>query len=189
MLVLPSQPHPLTMAMAVFLDRDGVLNEAIVREGKPFAPQAMEDLKLAPGAVDACHQLKTAGFLLIGVTNQPDVVRGTTKKELVESINAHVSKELGLHDLRTCYHDNADNCLCRKPKPGMILDAAKQWKIDLSRSYMVGDRSGDIEAGRRAGVTTIFIEHHYSEELKLKPDFVTASLKEASLWILKNSRQ
>jgi D-glycero-D-manno-heptose 1,7-bisphosphate phosphatase len=172
------------MPSAVFFDRDGVLNEAVIKNGMPFAPETVADLKINPEAPSACAALKRAGFFLVCVTNQPDVARGWTKKELVEDINMAVRKALSLDDLRACYHDDKDNCDCRKPKPGMLLDSAKQFDLDLDKSFMVGDRSKDIEAGRNAGVRTVFIERHYSEKLNVKPDFVTPSLMSAATWIL-----
>lgn len=148
---------------AVFLDRDGVINRSVVRNGKPFPPASLEEFELIPGAVDSLRKLADAGYLLIGVTNQPDVARGSQSREVVEAINSHIKAELPITDIFTCYHDNKDDCPCRKPKPGLILDAAKEYNVDLAKSWMVGDRWKDISAGQAAGLTTVFVDYRYTE--------------------------
>src|SRR5258708_3854186 len=109
---------------AVFLDRDGVLNRAIVRDGKPYPPASPEELEIMPDADKACRDLRNAGFLLIMVTNQPDVARGSQKREVVEAINRILADRLCLDSVKVCYHDDADNCKCRKPEPGLLQEAA-----------------------------------------------------------------
>jgi len=148
---------------AVFLDRDGVLNYAPVREGKPYPPSRPEDVEILPGVRAALAQLKEAGYLLIVVTNQPDVARGTMRRELVEQINAHLGEQLPIDEFRVCYHDDAENCPCRKPKPGLILDAAREHAVDLAGSWMVGDRWRDVDAGAAAGCRTVWIDLGYRE--------------------------
>jgi D-glycero-D-manno-heptose 1,7-bisphosphate phosphatase len=172
---------------AVFLDRDGVLNRAFVRNGKPYPPSSLEELEILPGISEACRDLHRAGFLLIMVTNQPDVARGTQTREVVEAINQVVSDCLSLDDIKVCYHDNSDNCKCRKPEPGLILEAAEEWKIDLSGSFVVGDRWKDIEAGCRAGCSTIFVDRGYSEVRPEIFDKLATSLTDAVDWILQES--
>jgi D-glycero-D-manno-heptose 1,7-bisphosphate phosphatase len=172
------------MKRAVFLDRDGVINRAIVRDGKPFPPDSLGQLEILPGVRDALDKLHAANFLLIVVTNQPDVARGITKQEDVEGMNAYLSSQLPIDEFRTCYHDNLDGCLCRKPFPGSLLEAAKQHQIDLSKSFMVGDRWRDIEAGAAAGCKTFFINYQYSERTPETPDFIVSSLLEAKKIIL-----
>ncbi len=148
---------------AVFLDRDGVINRAVVRDGKPYPPARLEDVEILPGAVSSVQQLAELGYVLIGITNQPDVARGTQSREVVESINAMILSRLPLREIFVCYHDNKDNCDCRKPKPGLILRATKKYGLDLLQSWMVGDRWKDIAAGKAAGVKTIFVDYHYAE--------------------------
>lgn len=172
------------MRRAVFLDRDGVINRAIVREGKPFPPSGMDELEILPGVEDALEKLHAAGYLLIVVTNQPDVARGTTSKEAVEQINSFLDAQLPIDEFRTCYHDSGDGCNCRKPLPGALLDAAREHEIDLSRSFMVGDRWRDIEAGSSAGCKTFFINYRYNEQQPEMPDFIVSSLFEAKKIIL-----
>jgi len=173
---------------AVFLDRDGVLNRAVVREGKPYPPANIRELEVAPGVDAGCRALRDAGYLLIGITNQPDVARGVTEKKVVEEINQYLSKRLSIDSFRVCYHDNTDDCECRKPKPGLILVAAAEKDIDLGASFMVGDRWKDIEAGRRAGCRTVFIDNHYSESNESEPTFTAGSFLEAVEVILMNAR-
>jgi len=148
---------------AVFLDRDGVINRAVVREGRPYSPARLEDVEILSGAISSIQRLAERGYVLIGITNQPDVARGTQSREVVESINAMILSRLPLREIFVCYHDNKDNCDCRKPKPGLILRAAEKYGLDLSQSWMVGDRWKDIAAGRAARLKTIFVDYHYAE--------------------------
>ncbi len=169
---------------AVFLDRDGVLNKAVIREGRPYPPSGLFELEVAPGVDKGCKALRDAGYLLIGITNQPDVPRGKTEKKVVEEINGYLTARLAMDSIRVCYHDDADGCECRKPKPGLILEAAGERKIDLSASFMVGDRWKDVEAGRRAGCRTVLIDNDYAEPGKSAPTFTVSSFEEAVQVIL-----
>jgi D-glycero-D-manno-heptose 1,7-bisphosphate phosphatase len=171
---------------AVFLDRDGVLNRAIVKDGRPYSPQSPAEVEIPDDAPAALQALRAAGLLLVCVTNQPDVARGLQRREVVETINAAVHTALPLDDLLVCYHDDADACDCRKPQPGLLLEAAGRHGIDLDASFMIGDRWKDVEAGRRAGCTTLLIDHGYSEPLPpgRPPDWTARSLAEAAAWIL-----
>ncbi len=173
---------------AVFLDRDGVLNRALVREGKPYPPAKLSELEILPGVQEACSTLKRAGLGLIVITNQPDLSRGTMERGAVDAMNAEVRERLGLDDVRVCPHDEADRCDCRKPAPGLLLAAARDWRIALDRSVMVGDRWRDIESGRRAGCKTVFIDYGYSEQRPQAPDLVVGSLLDAVPWILETTR-
>lgn len=170
--------------VAVFLDRDGVLNASVVRAGKPYPPDSLESLALPDGVEAACRSLKAAGFLLLCVTNQPDLATGRTTVAVVEAINAHLTAILGLDEVVICPHTDADGCACRKPQPGMLLAAAARWGVDLAGSVMVGDRWRDIDAGRRAGCRTVFIDHGYDERRPEHPDLTVSSLAEAVSWIL-----
>jgi len=169
---------------AVFLDRDGVLNRAIVRNGKSYPPANLNELEILPGVAEACRDLRTAGFLMIMVTNQPDVARGTQTREGVDAINQVLLNRLALDDIKVCFHDNSDCCACRKPAPGLLLEAAREWDIHLPESFMVGDRWKDVEAGRRAGCKTIFVDHGYQEKRPQDHDYLADSLGEAANWIL-----
>ncbi|MCK1737090.1 HAD-IIIA family hydrolase [Bradyrhizobium sp. 138] len=165
---------------AIFLDRDGVLNHPVIREGKSYPPARVEDLKIYDSVGGQLQRLKDRGFILIVVTNQPDVARGTTPKSTVESINAAIAREIPAIDrFIVCYHDNADGCDCRKPKPGMLLVGAAEFGVDLPRSYMIGDRKGDVDAGRAAGSRTIFIDRGYREAVPTNYDYRVSSTSEA----------
>lgn len=173
---------------AVFLDRDGVLNRAVVRDGKPYPPSSVEELELLPGVAEALGRLKEAGFLLIGATNQPDVARGTMRREVVAAINAAVLAALPLDEMLVCHHDDGDRCACRKPRPGLLMEAAARHVIDLKASFMIGDRWRDIEAGQNAGCATILIDNGYDERSpKDPPDLTVGSLVEGVNWILHKS--
>lgn len=172
------------MRRAVFLDRDGVINRAVVQNGKPYPPATLVELEILPGVHEALQKLHDANYLLIVVTNQPDVARGSAKREDVELMNAFLASQLPIDYFKTCYHDNDDKCSCRKPSPGALLEAAQEYDIDLFKSFMVGDRWRDIEAGASAGCKTFFINYYYAEEKPDKPDFIVASLLEAEKIIL-----
>lgn len=175
----------VTMRRAIFLDRDGVLNRAIVVQGRPHPPATLEELELLPGVAEACEELRKAGFLLIVVTNQPDVARGTQRREVVEAINETLLSTVPIDDIRVCYHDDQDHCACRKPLPGLLMEAAREWQIDLSASYMVGDRWKDIESGRNAGCKTILIDCEYRDERPSSPNHRVRSLAEVPDQILR----
>ena len=169
----------------VFLDRDGVLNEAIVRDGKPYPPQTAAEVRMAPGAAEALQRLKSRGLALIVVTNQPDVARGTQTAEAVNAIGARLRRELPVDEILVCMHDDGDGCDCRKPKPGLILEGAARFGADLARSFLIGDRWRDIEAGQAAGCRTVWLDRGYHEREPAQPaDARVRSLGEAVEWIV-----
>ena len=175
---------------AVFLDRDGVLNRAIVRDGKPYPPGSLEDLAILPEAAPALARLKALEFLLLVVSNQPDVARGTQDRRQVEIMNAALAGALPIDEFFVCYHDDSAACDCRKPAPGLILRAARRHGVDLSHSFMIGDRWRDVAAGQRAGVRTVFIDYHYDERQPEPPADVTVlNLTEAVDWIVARASQ
>lgn len=173
------------MRRAVFLDRDGVLVRAHVRDGKPYVIHDAATMEILPGVPEAVAMLREAGFMTIVVTNQPDVLRGITSRAIVDESNERLRRELALDAVYTCFHDDADKCDCRKPKPGLLFQAREAYGLDLARSFMIGDRWRDIEAGINAGCRTVLIDYHYNEPRPLtQADFVCGSLKEAAPWIL-----
>lgn len=147
----------------VFLDCDGVLNRAVIRNGRPYPPRTLDELQLVPGIVHSLNLLVSGGYILIGVTNQPDVARGTQTRPAVEALQTYLLDHLPLKEFFTCYHDDQDHCPCRKPKPGLILQGAEKYGSDLSKSWMVGDRWKDISAGKAAGLRTVFVNYCYDE--------------------------
>lgn len=172
----------------MFLDRDGVINRAIVEDGKPFPPKSVAEVEVLPDARDALLRLRDAGYVLIVVTNQPDVARGTQDREAVEEINRHLTSQLAIDEIFVCYHDDKEACDCRKPSPGGLLDAARRHDLDLSRSFMVGDRWRDVEAGQRAGCVPVFIDYGYAERQPAPPFLRVRSLAEAAEHIVMDSR-
>jgi D-sedoheptulose 7-phosphate isomerase len=173
---------------AVFLDRDGVINRAFVREGKPSPPSTLQELELLPGVPEALHELKQHGYELLVVTNQPDVARGKQSREALDAMHRALSARLPLDDILVCCHTDQDACDCRKPLPGMLLEAARKHNIDLAASFMVGDRWRDIEAGYNAGCKTILIDYGYSERAPDHvPDLRVGSLREAADWIIRST--
>jgi D-glycero-D-manno-heptose 1,7-bisphosphate phosphatase len=173
---------------AVFLDRDGVLNVATVRDGRPYPPAALDQLQIYPDAAEALARLKRAGYRLIVVTNQPDVARGTQSRAAVEAMNSALGESLPVDEFLVCWHDDGEGCDCRKPKPGLVLAAAAAHQIDLRQSFLVGDRWRDIDCGAAAGVRTVLIDRQYRERPPMsQPDYVADSLSSAAGWILKVS--
>jgi D-glycero-D-manno-heptose 1,7-bisphosphate phosphatase len=178
---------------AVFLDRDGVLNRPVVREGRPYPPQRVDEFALYDGVADACTMLRDAGFLLIVVTNQPDVGRGTQSRAVVEAMHAKLRAALpALDGIEICFHAGSEfgeSCDCRKPKAGMLLRAAAAHGIDLAKSYLVGDRWRDVDCAHAAGCRAVFIDHGYQEVLRERPDFTAANLSDAAGIILRDAAE
>jgi D-glycero-D-manno-heptose 1,7-bisphosphate phosphatase len=168
---------------AVFLDRDGVLNRLVMRNGRATAPFSLDELQILPSVPEALAALRSAGFQLIVVTNQPDVVRGHAELAHVEAIHAFMRARLPLDEIRVCYHDDDDGCACRKPKPGMLFAAAVEREIQLVRSFLVGDRWRDIGAGKAAGCTTI-LANAFPENPRTEPDVEVRDLLAAVDWII-----
>jgi D-glycero-D-manno-heptose 1,7-bisphosphate phosphatase len=173
---------------AIFLDRDGVLNRPVLRDGFPFPPASLDEFELYPGVAKGSAQLKAAGFILIVVSNQPDVGRGTQTREAVEAMHEKLRIAVpALDAIEVCYHAGArhgEPCDCRKPKPGMLLRSAASHQIDLPRSFLIGDRWRDVDCAKAAGCRAVFIDHGYSEPLREKPDFTVANFAEAVARIL-----
>lgn len=159
---------------AVFLDRDGILNRVELRGGKPYPPQLLTEDVITPGIGPALARLKQRGFLLIVATNQPDVVTGKQSKAALEAFHGLLKARLPLDEIRVCMELDSPECRCYKPKPGMLLDAAKAHGIDLSASYMIGDRWRDVGAGKAAGCFSIFVDYGYHEKRPDQPDAVVA---------------
>jgi D-glycero-D-manno-heptose 1,7-bisphosphate phosphatase len=161
----------------------------VIRNGRPYPPSTIETLEILPGVPEAVRRLRDAGFLLIGATNQPDVGRGTQCRDVVEAINARLQADMPISAILVCYEDD-DNCSRRKPNPGLLLEAAEAYAIDLSASFMVGDRWRDVEAGRRAGCRTVFLDLGYNEPRPDPPaDHTALDLPAAVNWILAENQR
>jgi D-glycero-D-manno-heptose 1,7-bisphosphate phosphatase len=172
---------------AVFLDRDGVIVVPEFRDGRSFAPRRVEDFHFYPEAADSLRRLKAAGYLLVLVTNQPDVGAGLVAPEVLEEMNRRLLGAFPFDLLKVCTHTRADDCSCRKPRPGMLTAAAQELSIDCTSSFMVGDRASDIEAGRAVACRTVFIDLNYSEPKPTNADHVVTSIKAAADVILETS--
>jgi len=153
------------MKRAVFLDRDGVINRVIIKEGKPYSPRKISDFELTDGIKEGLITLREAGFLLIVVTNQPDISRGLMTRGEVDAMNDLIRNELPVDDIVVCPHDDIDKCDCRKPKPGMIVESSRKWGIDIGSSFIIGDTWKDMEAGQTAGCTTIILDAPYNQDV------------------------
>jgi D-glycero-D-manno-heptose 1,7-bisphosphate phosphatase len=170
---------------AVFLDRDGVLTVPEFRDGRSFAPRRLADFRLYEDAAEATRQMQAAGFCLVVVTNQPDVGHGRIDLDVVKEMHRRLAAALPVKAIEACYHRQDQGCDCRKPRPGMLRRAASHLGIDCARSFMVGDRASDIEAGRGVGCRTIFIDRGYADEHSNGADFIVASLAAAAAIVLR----
>ena len=171
----------------MFLDRDGTINRAVVRDRRPYPPVMLDEFELLPGAEQTIEALREAGFLIIVVTNQPDVSTGVQRRDVVEAMHDKLRAGGLCDDIKVCYHTDADGCECRKPKPGMLIEAAREWRVNLADSFMVGDRWRDVAAGKAAGCFTFFIDYEYRERRADDPDAIVGSLEEAGMLILREN--
>lgn len=169
---------------AVFLDRDGVLVATEVRDGKPIAALTLDGFEILAEAPAAVAALKAAGFATVVVTNQPEMARGNVDSATMDAMHARLKAAMPIDAVYICPHDSGEGCGCRKPAPGMLLQAADELDLDLSASYMVGDRWRDVGAGRAAGCTTVLIECGYAEPERLEPDLTAGDVAEAAALIL-----
>jgi D-glycero-D-manno-heptose 1,7-bisphosphate phosphatase len=165
---------------AVFLDRDGVIVVPEFRDGRSFAPTRLADFRIFPDADTSLRRLKQAGFLLVVVTNQPDVGAGIISSETLDAMHRCLRESLPIDAIKVCPHQRSDDCDCRKPRPGMLLSAARELSIDCAESFMVGDRASDIAAGHAAACRTLFIDLDYAEPKPVDAHHVVASLGAAA---------
>jgi D-glycero-D-manno-heptose 1,7-bisphosphate phosphatase len=170
---------------AVFLDRDGVLTIPEFRDGRSFAPRRLVDFRLYNDAAVSARRMKDAGFGLVVVTNQPDVGHGLLALDVVEAMHRRLAAAIPVDAIESCYHRQDEGCDCRKPKSGMLRCAAARLGIDCRRSFMIGDRASDVEAGRTVGCRTIFIDRGYIDEQPGQADFIVESLAEATSIVLR----
>ena len=173
-----------TLNRVAFLDRDGVINAAVMRDGKPYPPASIAETHILDDVPHALAFLKAVGFRIAVITNQPDVARGAQTQAAVETINGFLASRLPLDHIEVCYHDEGDGCDCRKPKPGLIHRSARALGVVTLQGFVVGDRWRDIEAGRAAGCRTVWIDRGYRERLPEGYDYRTTSLLAAAQWIV-----
>lgn len=167
------------MKTAAFLDRDGVINASSIKNGIPHPPESVSEVRILSGVLDAINLLIANNYLPVVISNQPDVARKNIDLSAVQSINDFIGRETGISNFYVCPHDDSDSCKCRKPKPGLIEIAARELDIDLSKSFLVGDRWRDIEAGQALGLPTFFIDYSYKESPPNSPFVRVSSLLEA----------
>ena len=167
------------MNKAIFFDRDGVLIKSDIRNNRPFAIKCLDDICFTTNKINLFKKLRNLGFYLLLFTNQPDVARGMADKEAVNKINLAVKKYYKLDDIYVCFHDDHDQCECRKPKNGLIMNSSKRYQLKLEESYVIGDRWRDVDAANLSNCKSIFIDYKYSEDLKSKPTHLVYSIEEA----------
>lgn len=172
---------------AIFLDRDGVVNIPIIKNGKSFAPRKLNDFKFYPYTKDNIQKLKNNNYMIFIITNQPDIGNNLLNKNILDQMHYRIKKYIPIDGISTCLHSQKDGCKCRKPKPKMIKDIVNKYKINVIRSFMIGDRKSDILAGKSAGCRTIFIDRNYFEIKPKVQDFTVKSMNQAVLTILNNS--
>jgi D-glycero-D-manno-heptose 1,7-bisphosphate phosphatase len=161
---------------AVFLDRDGVINKVILRDGKPYSPRKIEEFVLNDGIREVTLRLKEAGYKILIISNQPDLARGGITQDDLDAMTQKMKSEIPIDDVYICPHDDHHECSCRKPKPGMLIEAAKVWNIDLVTSFLIGDTWKDMEAGKSAGCKTILLDAPYNQDVQC--DFRVKSVLE-----------
>ena len=153
------------MKRAVFLDRDGVINKVAIKDGKAYSPRCFDEFEFVENVAGQLERIKEAGYLTVVVTNQPDIARGKMDISELHKMSDIIRRNLAVDDIFVCLHDDIDNCHCRKPKPGMMFDAAKKYDIDLSNSFLVGDSWKDMEAARNAGCEGILVKASYNKDV------------------------
>jgi D-glycero-D-manno-heptose 1,7-bisphosphate phosphatase len=174
------------MRRAVFLDRDGVLNPMVRRDGRWRAPVSLETFQPFPWVAESVARLRAAGLLTLVVTNQPELATGELLPTVLEAMHERLRREAGVDAVYVCPHEDADACACRKPSPGLLLQAAREWGVDVEASFLVGDRYRDVDAGRAVGCVTILVAG--PEERPALPDHRAADLREAVATILTLTR-
>jgi D-glycero-D-manno-heptose 1,7-bisphosphate phosphatase len=174
------------MRRAVFFDRDGVLNLVRLTDGRPKAPLSLVDFEIdgaAPGAVQA---VRDAGFFTFVATNQPELATGELAPATLDAMHAQLSASMPFHAIYVCPHRDADGCACHKPRPGLLERAREEWDLDLTRSYLIGDRWRDIGAGAAVGCETVLLSRPYSGDCQ--PTYAATDINDAVTWILGRGR-
>lgn len=157
------------MIPAVFFDRDGILVQAPIVQGRPHSARTVDEIRMIPAAFQLCEVLREARIPTFMITNQPDIARGLIERSVVDEQNQIVARALNLTEVAVCPHDDGDDCYCRKPRPGLIEKLGQKHRINLSTSVVVGDRWRDIDAGVAAGTLTLFIDYGYEERRPKNP--------------------
>ena len=172
---------------AVFLDRDGIIVIPEFRNGRSYAPRTLKNFKFYKSLNVYLKRLKKLNFINIVVTNQPDVQNGVISHQMLKKMNDIILDKFFIDDIEYCIHNSGSNCRRRKPNAGMLEDAAQKWNIDFSKSFIIGDRKSDIDAGKKIGVKTIFIDHDYKERKPTNVDFISESPIAGLKYIIKQN--
>ena len=146
------------MKVGVFIERDGVLNSALVERSQQVSPQALGQFNINPAAAALVRKLKAAGLVVIATTNQPGLSRGYQSRRALDQMHARLMQEVPLHDILVCPHDETDHCPCRKPKPGLLTEARYKWQLELDRSFVISDKWPDADAALAVGATSLLIQ-------------------------------
>ncbi len=165
------------MRPAVFFERDGVLNLPQVVHGHQVTPLSLAEFHPNPAARPALMALKEEGFVLLATTNQPGLARGYLMRRELERMHDLLRRQLPLDEVLVCPHDEADDCPCRKPQPGLFTEAAFKWHLDLDRSFVVSDKWPDARAASMVGATSLLIQSPWLGNVHR--DFVLADLPAA----------
>lgn len=153
---------------ALFLDRDGVINHLVPRDGGYYSPRSVREFILKEDAIEAIIKAKHLGFFCVVISNQPDISRGKLSREELAKMTELLKSKIDLDAVIYCTHDDENDIGCRKPKPGMLFQVCDKWNIDLTESFMVGDSWKDVEAAKRAGVTHLLIDADYNRNLNVE---------------------
>jgi D-glycero-D-manno-heptose 1,7-bisphosphate phosphatase len=170
------------MKLAVFFERDGLLNRVKVERFQQISPESLGEFHLNPEALEPLQQLKDAGFLVLVTTNQPGLSRGTLPRRELDQMHQMLRRHLPVDDIFVCPHDEADRCPCRKPKPGLFLEASFKWKLDLDHSFVVSNKWQDAQAADVVGCTSMLLRSPFNGNCHR--DFIVPSLVEAVRKIL-----
>jgi D-glycero-D-manno-heptose 1,7-bisphosphate phosphatase len=162
------------MKPAVFIERDGILNQARVERHHQVTPLTCDQFHLNTEAVPLFNEMKAAGLRLIVTTNQPGLSRGYQSRRELDRMHQLLRAKFPVDDLLVCPHEDSDRCPCRKPKPGLLTEAAYKWGIDLNRSFVISDKWQDAEAARRAGATSLLVQSPWLGDVH--HDFVLPNL-------------
>lgn len=146
------------MKLGVFIERDGILNQARVERQHQVSPLLLDEFKINVGVTPLLKQLKAAGFTIIVTTNQPGISRGYLPRRELDRMHDLLRRTLPIDDLLICAHDDTDHCPCRKPRPGLFTEAAHKWRLNLDRSFVISDKWQDAEAARAVGATSLLVK-------------------------------
>ena len=166
------------MIKNIFLDRDGIINDVVLRDSKVESPRTVSEFKIRPEFINFYKEIDTGGFNLFVISNQPDIARNKMDIKELEIMTEQLNSNFSFKEISYCIHDDSDNCNCRKPKPGMIISLLDKYNLQKEESILVGDSSKDISAGKNAGIKTVVLQTDYNRDSDINSDFEVGSLTE-----------